>query len=146
MSYRELDAKHTISLVTDIQASCIFYFTCLLSKYFSFMEHLLLQKQLLFTQLSEKAISGFLNQATTKHLRKVLRWSSIKQLFSIYRRSGRDKRNITLANMVCLVLLTRGRSNNTQVNSHRGQQRQRSGATSCFYRPANNFLAMSSCL
>lgn len=56
--------KNTISLVTDIQASCIFYFTCLLSKYFSFMEHLLLQKQPSFTQ-SEKAISGFLDQATT---------------------------------------------------------------------------------
>lgn len=55
---------------------------------------------------------------------------------------------ITLVNMVCLeVLLTRGRSSNTQVNSHGGQQRQQhSGATSCFYRPANNVLVMSSCL
>lgn len=64
--------KHTISLVTDIQASCVFYLS-LLSKYFSFMEHLLLQKHQKFTQLSEKPISSFHNQSTTQPLKKVLR-------------------------------------------------------------------------
>lgn len=57
--HRKLYAKHSISSVTDVQASCIFYLS-LLSKYFSFMEHLLLQKHHSLHRCLKKQFQVFL--------------------------------------------------------------------------------------
>lgn len=141
MPYRKLYTKHTISLVTDIQASCIFYLS-LLSKYFPCTEHLLLQKHRSLHSCLKKQFQVFLIKQPPSLWKKVLRLFSVKQLFSIYGRNGRGKRNIYHIGKHSMLrsFANKRQKQQPRVDSRGSQQRQDSGATSCFYRPTDNVL------
>lgn len=69
----------------------------------------------------------------------------MEQLFSI---CGRGKRNIYHVSKRTMFksFANKRQKHQPQVNSRKGWHRQHSGATSCFHRPTDHVLVMSSCL